>query len=176
MRVNAMHAGWWIWQRLTKVPLGIPRRHFYGSALCVWRPNWESWGHKCHMLHLWYLGISCWMNVTSLTHSLILINTSYILLGPDKFCITKLRVPTASNYKAVSLPGKINEFLSSLLNTLTIAPFCFSPNLGKGEQFESLWGAVNQMPLAFQRVKEGAGVGKCLWTKKPWFQMPFSAL
>lgn len=34
------------------------------------------------------------------------------------------------------------NFSQSLLNTLTIAPFYFSPNLGRGEQFESLWGAA----------------------------------
>lgn len=32
------------------------------------------------------------------------------------------------------------------------------------------------MPLAFQKEKEGAGAGKCLGTKKPWFQNAFPRL
>lgn len=123
--------------------------------LCVRCQNWEPYGHNFHMLTpliiSWHL---YWMTVIPVTHSLSLTQPTAHPRAPNKVgkaksCLAKWKVPTASIYETVTLPEKINEILSSLLNMLTIAAFYFSPNLGKREQFESLWGAVNHMPSAF---------------------------
>lgn len=128
----------------------------------MWCLNWEACGHNCcKLMILVPLLNECHDN------ELLFYSHKYILH-------TILSNKTESShfiYETVKLPGKIKEFLSSLLNSLTISPFCFRRNLGKREQFESLWRAVNQMPLAFQRERKGTRVGK--WLNKK--AMVFSA-
>ena len=151
-----------IWQRLKELP------HSYSPALCVSGQIGNHVAIIVTCLLFLNLCILHWMDVISVTHSLILTNTSYILehrkMRRQHFVPTNSsRVPTASIYEAAKLPGKINEFLSKSAKHVDNSPILLQSKFGKRR---TIWKLVRScQPDAFG-ISDGEG-GRRGWKMPP---------